>query len=372
MGSPKCQVCGSAMKKNGKTKAGTQRWRCKSCDASFVRKIDNTAKLLRMFVRWLLGKPSQTELDISARTFRALTGDFWKIWPILPACDETHHVVYMDGIWLARNKAVLLIACTDEYVIGCHLAKSESSKDWACLMQRIAPPDALVCDGGGGIEKARRTIWPRTRAQRCTFHAFEQVKRCTTARPKLQAGVELYGIAKDLLSVKSREEATLWLVSFSDWCATWDDFLKERTIADGKSRYKHERLRKARRGLEKLCRAETLFTYLDEDLTKDGPVSAASNKIESLNSQIRAVFRNHRGMNIDHRIKAGFWFCYMRSEAPSPFAQMLKEFPTDTQVMEWRRQAAKADQKEGDAARWGQGVVWSELHMRGSKATGWF
>ena len=30
----KCPICGNAMRRNGKTKSGTQRWRCKSCGAS--------------------------------------------------------------------------------------------------------------------------------------------------------------------------------------------------------------------------------------------------------------------------------------------------------------------------------------------------
>ena len=182
------------MKKNGFTKAGTQRWRCKACGGSKVVRNDTTSRRLRSFVSWLLGKLPQSELATNARTFREHTRRFWRIWPILPVCDEVHHVVYMDGIWLSR-KCVVLIACTDDHVIGCHLAKTENSKDWACLMSRIAPPDVLVCDGGGGIERARRGVWPNTRVQRCVFHVFCQVRRCTTTRPKTQAGVDLYALA---------------------------------------------------------------------------------------------------------------------------------------------------------------------------------
>jgi hypothetical protein len=133
-------------------------------------------------------------------------------------------------------------------------------------MARIAPPDVVIADGGTGFEKARRTVWPDTQVQRCTFHAFEQVKRCTTTKPKLQAGVELYRIAKDLMHIGGLDEAAVWLAGFAGWCSRWDAFLKERTIADGRRQYRHERLRKARRGLEKLARAGTLFMYLDEGL----------------------------------------------------------------------------------------------------------
>lgn len=360
MPNPKCSVCGSAMKKNGATKAGTQRWRCASCGSSSVRKNDTAARSLRMFVRWLLGKLSQAEIGIPARTFRARTSRFWKLWPILPVCDEVHHVVYMDGIWLCR-RCVILIACTDEHVIGCHLARSENSRDWICLMGRIAPPDVLVCDGGGGIEKARRAAWPQTRVQRCTFHAFSAVKRCTTTRPKTQAGVALYAIAKDLLAVKTLDEAAEWMARLHKWCADYETFLKERS-EDGRD-FKHKRLRKAKRGLVALCNAGTLFTYLDEDLVAGGYVAPMSNMIENLNGRIRRMLAAHRGMTVDHRIKAVFWFCYMKSEAPEGFAEMLRIFPDDAKIREWRDRAAMAQGDDsGEPARWGEGVVWAELH----------
>lgn len=360
MAARKCGICGGKMKKNGFTKAGAQRWRCVACGSSRVIKNDTEARWLKAFISWLLGKLSQSELKVKARTFRGRTCGFWKIWPILPICDEVHHVVYMDGIWLSR-RCVILIACTDDHVIGCHLARSENSKDWACLMQRIAPPDVLVCDGGGGIEKARRAKWPRTRVQRCAFHAFCQVKRCTTTRPKTQAGVDLYALARGLMHVGSLQMSAEWFASFHRWCNDYEEFLKER--GDDGRRYKHERLRRARKALVSLCNAGTLFTYLDEELTKGGPIPSTSNKIENLNGRIRRMLVNHRGMNIDHRIKAVFWFCYMNSEAPRSFAEMLRTFPDDGKVREWRMRAARDRGDEtGAPARWGEGIVWAEFH----------
>lgn len=356
MSVPKCSICGARMKKNGYTRAGTQRWRCASCGSSSVRKNDTEARALKMFVKWLLGKLSQSEVGLAARTFRRKTARFWALWPIIPICDEVNHVVYMDGIWL-RRKCVVLIACSDSHVIGCHLARSENSKDWACLMSRIAPPDVLVCDGGGGMEKARRAIWPETRVQRCTFHAFCQVRRCTTTRPKTQAGIDLYALAKELMRISTLDGAAEWMARFQGWCSDYEGFLRERS-EDGR-RFSHERLRKARKALVSLCNAGTLFTYLDEGLNKEGPVPSTSNRIENLNGRIRRMLAAHRGMTVDHSIKAVFWFCYMNSEAPKSFAEMLKVFPGDEQVREWRRLAAK---DQGNEARWGEGIVWAEFH----------
>lgn len=76
--------------------------------------------------------------------------------------------------------------------------------------------------------------------------------------------------------------------------------------------------------------------------------------------------------SIMRRIKTIFWWCYMHSEAPLSYADALQAMPDDEQVLEWGRQAAKAYETGEDVARWGTGVIWSELHMCGSKATGWF
>lgn len=363
MANPTCDICGSKMKKNGTTKAGTQRWRCPQCGASAVRKNNVDARHLKRFVTWLLGKQSQAELAICTRTFRAQTARFWELWPILPPVDEICHVIYMDGLWLSR-RCVMLIAMSDTHVLGCHVARSESSYEWQCLMERICAPDVLVCDRAGGLEKARRALWPQIAVQRCTYHAFCQVKRLTAGRPQTQAEVELYALAKDLLSIKTQQEAALWLVEFHRWCERHKRFLKERT--EDRRHFSHQRLRRARKGLLALCNAGTLFTYLDDRLTLEGPVPATNNKIENLNGSIRRMLACHRGMNIAHRIKAVMWFCYMHSEAPMGFGEMLKAFPTDAQVDQWRQEAARVQGSlTGEPALWGETILWEELHQSG-------
>lgn len=357
-----CPACGGKTKRNGKTSSGAQRWRCVSCGASTTRRYDKTAKLFELFLTWLLSKTRQSDMPGGARGFRRATGRFWSIWPIAPVCDEIHHFIHVDGIWLGRS-AVILIACTEHHIVGWHLARSETSESWAALMLRIAPPDVVITDGGNGFEKARRVLWPHTRVQRCTFHAFEQVKRCTTTRPNLQAGVELYKIAKDLMHIKDLNAAAIWLAGFSNWCSRWDAFLKEKTVIDGKSQYKHERLRKARRGLEKLARNGTLFTYLDEGFVKGGLIPATNNRIEGgVNRQLRVVLQEHRGLSLTRRIKAVFWWCYMHTEHPLTATEILQEMATDDSIAELYRAASEKQEKDVAVEQWGTAVAWSELH----------
>ena len=111
-----------------------------------------------------------------------------------------------------------------------------------------------------------RATWPRTKVQRCVFHAFCQVKRHTTSRPKLQAGVELYALAKELLHIETLQQADWWAERFMQWCEFWSDFLEQKSLVEGRMAYTHRRLREARSGLVRLVNAGTLFAYLDPAL----------------------------------------------------------------------------------------------------------
>lgn len=243
-----CPVCGSAMKRNGKTRAGSQRWRCKVCNTSATHTNDISQRELAMFLKWLLSKERQADMPGQGRTFRRRTGKFWKIWPVPDLVDEVHRVVYVDGIYLARN-VVILIARSDRHVLSWYLARSETSRAYRALLSNIAPPDMVVTDGGSGFAKAVREVWPATKVQRCLFHVFCQVKRYTTSRPNLLAGSQLYGLARELLHIGTLSQADWWVGQFVDWCDFWNDFLNEKTYRGKEWDYTHERLRRARRSV---------------------------------------------------------------------------------------------------------------------------
>lgn len=61
--------------------------------------------------------------------------------------------MFVDGIHLGR-KAVVLIACTPDCVLGWYVARTENSRAWTALMQRIAPPLLVVSDGGAGLKES--------------------------------------------------------------------------------------------------------------------------------------------------------------------------------------------------------------------------
>jgi hypothetical protein len=362
MSAPRCPICNKPMIKNGKTSAKKQRWFCKACKITKTNAINNDAKQLERFLRWLLSKERQLDMPSQGRSFRNHTARFWDLWPLPPVVDEVHRVVYIDGIYLAKN-VVVLIACSDDYVLGWYLARSENSRSWEALLSRIAPPTLVVSDGGNGLAKALKRVWPKTEVQRCTFHAFCQVKRYTTTRPKLPAGVELYSLAKDLLHIHTPEQAQMWVALYLKWCEKWDEFLKEVTISNGRRELTHYRLVKARNSLNTLINKGTLFTYVDDLLTIGGPLPATNNRIEGgVNSPIRQVLREHRGLSLIRRIKAVFWWCYMHTECPMSSAEILKMMPTDEDIDKTYQRLTYSERTYESIPQWGDAIVWSEFH----------
>lgn len=206
----KCPCCGTAMRRNGRTTAGAQRWRCESCGASRTVSYDDSAARLEEFLAWLLSKARQADMPGQGRTFRRLAAGFWPIWPMPEPTGEVHRVLFLDGIWLDRN-LVVLIAYDGRYVVSWYMAESETSRAWEALMAPIPAPDVVVCDGGTGFASAVRRTWPRTRVQRCLFHAFSQVRRYTTTRPRLQAGRELYALSIELMHLDTLRQADWWV-----------------------------------------------------------------------------------------------------------------------------------------------------------------
>jgi hypothetical protein len=360
----KCDICGGKMIKNGRTKSGGVRWRCKNCGGSYTHRIDTSAKELKIFLRWLFSKKSQSELDMNSRTFRRMASKFWAIWPLAIFTGECLDVVIVDGIWIADN-VVVLIATTYTSVIGWYVAKSECASAWAALISKIPPPKMVVTDGGTGFMKAARTIWPNTTIQRCLFHVFCQVKRETTSRPKLECSKELYKLAKQLMHAKNSELAAQWLANYAEWDSKWNSFLAEYTFDEKhKKQYTHEHLRKARRGLNKLIKDGVLFTFIEMQNTYGGFWPSTSNMIEGgVNAQLRALLRNHKGLPTIKRLKAVCWWCYMHSDAPKEASWILKNMPTDSDAEGlYRLVDSKAKKASEGPQEWGDGVAWSEFH----------
>lgn len=87
------------------------------------------------------------------RSFRRKTSQFWELWPLPPKVESSSSVVFVDGIYLARN-ACLLICCNETHILGWYVCRYEHSKAWEALLRRISSPIVVISDGGTGFQKA--------------------------------------------------------------------------------------------------------------------------------------------------------------------------------------------------------------------------
>lgn len=368
-----CPVCGNRCIKYGKNKSGSQRWYCKTCSSSVTPKIENSSKQLKIFLKWLFGKQAQKEMPGEGRTFRRKTNEFWNIWTLPPKVEEPRDVVFVDGIYIGR-KACILVCCDDKNVLGWYLCRYENARAWKTLMSRIAEPRVVVSDGGTGFAKALKKSWPSAKHQRCLFHVFCQVKRYTTNRPKTAAGIELYALAKDLLHLETNNDKEIWVSRFINWMKKYNSFLSQLTYDEyGNSRYTHERLIKAQRSLMRLLKEGTMFTYLDKELIAElDKIPRTNNQIEGgINSRLREMLRLHRGLSVEKRIKAVFWWCYMHSPEPLSASEILRVMPTDKSIAEIYKKMTYQEKLSGLIPDWGDAVVWSELHHSGEYPSYW-
>ena len=281
-----------------------------------------------------------------------------------PKVEERRDIVYVDGIYLGK-KACILICCDDEHVLGWYLCRYEHSKAWEALMTRIAEPALVVSDGGTGFGKALRKAWPHARHQRCLFHVFCQIRRYTTGKPKTAAGIELYVLSKDLLHLESQKEAEDWTQRFVQWVVKYQSFLSQITYDEyGNSRPTHERLLKAEHSIMRLLKEGTMFTYLNEKLKLElETIPSTNNRIEgSVNSRLRAMLRDHRGLSIERRIKAVFWWCYMHSPEPLSASELLKVMPTDKSIAQIYEKMSERRKVDKSIPGWGDAIVWNEFH----------
>ena len=367
-----CPICNCKCIKHGKIKSGSQRWFCKSCKLAFTPKIDNDTKQLQQFLAWLFSKEVQSTMSGGGRTFRRKTSKFWDIWVMSPKIEESKDVLYLDGIYLSR-KSCILICCDKEHVLGWYVCRYEHSGAWEALMSRIAEPKVVVSDGGKGFRKALKRKWPKAKHQRCVFHVFSQVKRYTTSRPNTLAGLELYALARGLFDVKSIEDSKIWVDRFTGWIVKHKRFLSEVTYDEnGKPRPKHERLIKAEKSILRLLNDNTLFTYLDEELRAEFKIPSTNNRIEGgVNACLREMLHNHRGLSVERRIKAVFWWCYMHSPKPLSASEILKTMPTNKSIDDIYKKMTAKKQLENTIPMWGDAVVWSELHRSSNYPVYW-
>lgn len=337
-----CVVCRIKLVKNGRNRAGNQRWRCPSCGASSLRKREDRSQLFTLlrFIDWLLGKDNQADADgtRTGRSFRRRTQWCWELRPRIKITGEVYDVLQIDGFNLRTGWCILVASCRGK-VVASQWCSRESQAAWAALFQRLPAPRVVVCDGGPGLHAALNAHWPGTRIQRCLVHLQRNVRKYVTTKSKTAAGKGLWGLARKLTKVTTAEDAEEWTRLLLAWEGEFLHLTKARTYRKEATEipswvrttqtwwYTHQRLRSGHQVLRRVIRSGHLFTFLDPKLAALG-VPSTTNEIEGgINSQMRLLLLHHRGMREAHQRRAIEWWLYLHSEFPNPGRVLAEHQP---------------------------------------------
>src|SRR5690625_4997941 len=319
----KCQICALPMRKHGRSAAGAQRWRCTDCQATYsFRREDQTQQAtFAAFIAYVLGKSAQYEIDGTAtgRTLRRRFSWCWNLpTPPLTVTGEIYDQLFIDGIYLAYNWALLTAVNERGEVVARQWATTENAAAYTALLEPLPPPRLITCDGAAGALKAIGEVWGQEAppVQRCLLHVHRNNIRDLTNRPKTAAGKALRALSKRLLKVRTTSQAADWSALLAQFHSQYTAWLNERTFARddpdearrrGKHKptqwwYTHDRDRRVYYRLERLTKQGTLFNFLT---AHPGHVlHATTNIAESLNARINDTCYQHRGLSESHMLTA--------------------------------------------------------------------
>lgn len=319
-----CPDCKNKLQKWGKTKAGAQRWRCPNCSNTNTKPRQDLTKklLLQRFIKWLLGKQSQVELNhgLTDRAWRKQIEWCWGIIPRPKVNSIPETILLIDATRVGNQ--VCFIARNTKHIINWLWFSHEYSFPWEMLFKIIPEPLVIVCDGQKGMLIAIARTYHNVHIQRCLNHVRMNLQVKLTRNPQTQAGIDLKYHFKTIWEVKTLDQADQWIKQFKLIYTKHFEFLKQRTYLDKprinqrKWWYTHRSVRSAYRQIDKLIKNQQLFTYLDEKLLKqvDQPIPKTTNYLEGgINSQLKHLLRIHRGLNQTHEQRLVDWYLYSKS-----------------------------------------------------------
>lgn len=309
------------MIKWGRTKRGTQRWRCTECEVSACRKRSDTTErnAERGALNWLtdvvsLAKRAKKQGEHRTTLSRRFGRTAIQAKSIPLRALPISLVVILDGTRIAPD-TVALIAY--EYTSNQPLTWAFVERAWGDLLMPIEQEyivHAFVSDGQKGLKKAIRFLFPDALHQRCVAHIVRLSLSWLTKHPQSEAAQELRSLVGMLSRVTTEGEARQWESDLSSWDKQHTDFISHKSISQttGRKRFTHRKLRAVRSLI--LNALPDLFRY-----TKDARIPNTTNSVEGgINSPLKELLHRHRGISKEQKMALVSQYLYNRRTKKLP------------------------------------------------------
>lgn len=294
MNKSKCRVCGSTHTVKNGVRKGVQTYLCKECGYQF--RNDRLPDGERLWQMYQDGKQTVSELakefGTSASTIKRRLRNVTITWTQPNISGEGF--VHLDATYWGRNNGVM-VAIDSETGVVLYLAfiKHECSADYQSAVRSIEnrgyKVKGIIIDG----MKCLFSLFSKHKVQMCMFHLQMIVRRYLTQNPRLLAARTLKSLVGRITTMDKDE----FLSEYERWKTDWKDTLERRTrLKNGKTRYRHRRLRSARNSIDFYL--PYLFTFQE-----DGCVGMpnTNNKIEGTFTDLKKNLNNHSGMSEENR-----------------------------------------------------------------------
>ena len=289
MNTKKCPFCGSHRCIKKGFQEGHQRWLCKECSKKFQANKNALPSKEELFCLYVFNKQNLNELANEYHTKREVFQELFD------------QVILKEKVHTPRPIALCVDTTffTDFGVVVFRDQKKKEDLWWEFVEQEKLEyygkgknilEDlgytiiSVTADGLPGLPSVFNDI----PFQYCHFHARKTITTYLTRKPKVQAGIELLAIMKEL---KTYDHAG-FVNTMNDWRYNHQSFLLEKTVhPDGRWSYTHRRLRSAIRSMMHM--SPYLFTYQNNTLLH---IPATTNTLEGHFSHIKVRCGVHRGI----------------------------------------------------------------------------
>lgn len=170
------------------------------------------------------------------------------------------------------------------------------------LKKRGLSPTAITLDGHRMVIRAILQTWPYVLIQRCLFHIQNQGLMWIRYRPKTEAGQKLRGLLRTVTAISSQDDSTCFRSNYQTWHQMHDESI--RLLA--RDSVANTDLKRTMSLIDNAL--PNMFHFV-----KDPNIASTTNYLESLYSQLKHQYRNHRGLSETHKIQYLKWYCYFKN-----------------------------------------------------------